>query len=83
MIVGDGCDIDRDVVLGDDFLRGDLHRNSAQRDAHHLLDRNENERQARPAYTFEFSQKKYNTPFVLPQDANRGKEIEDNRCAKN
>src|SRR5437870_452457 len=83
MIVGDRCDIDRDVVLGDDFLRGDLHRDSAQRDAHHLMARNENEREARPAYAFEFSEKKYNTPFVLPQDANRGKEIQDNRRAEN
>ncbi len=71
MIVGDRRDIDRDVVLGDDFLRGDLHRDSAQRDAYHLLDRNENEREARPAHAFEFSEKKYDTALVLPQHAAR------------
>jgi hypothetical protein len=25
MIVSDRCDVDRDVILRDDFLRGDLH----------------------------------------------------------
>jgi isopentenyl diphosphate isomerase/L-lactate dehydrogenase-like FMN-dependent dehydrogenase len=30
MIVSDRRDVDRDVILRDDFLRGDLHRNGAQ-----------------------------------------------------
>ena len=66
MIVSDRRDVDRDVILGDDFLRGDLHRDGAQRYAHHLLDGNEDEREPRPAYALEFSEKKYDAALVLP-----------------
>ena len=62
MVVGDCCDIDRDIVLGDDFLRGDLHRDGAQRDTHHLLDGKENKREPGSAHALEFSQKKYPRP---------------------
>src|ERR1700736_6172080 len=63
MIVGDRCDIDRDVIFRDDFLRRDLHRDGAQGDPHHLLDGDEDEREARPAHTLEFSENKYDAAF--------------------
>src|SRR2546430_11939621 len=36
-----------------------LHRDGAQRYAHHLLDWNEDEREARPPHALKFSEKKY------------------------
>src|SRR4051812_15480465 len=83
MIVSDRRDVDRDVILGDDFLRGDLHRDGAQRHAHHLLDGNEDEREPRPAHALEFSEKKYYAALVLPKHAQRADEIEDYRNADN
>src|SRR6202047_3066612 len=77
MIVSDRRDVDRDVILGNDCLRGDLHCDGAQRYAHHLLDRNEDEREPRPAHALEFSEKKYDAALVLPQHAKRANEIED------
>src|SRR5712675_1920995 len=71
MIVSDRCDVDRDVILRDDFLRGDLHRDSAQGYAHHLLDGNEDDRKPRPAHALKFSEKKYDAALVLPQHAKR------------
>jgi hypothetical protein len=59
------------------FLRGDLHRDGAQRYAHHLLYGNEDEREPRPAHALEFSEKKYDAALVLPQHAKRANEIED------
>jgi hypothetical protein len=41
------------------------------------------EREARPAHAFEFSEKKYHTPFVLPQHAKRADEVEEYRNAEN
>jgi len=79
MVVGDRGDIDRDVILGDDFLRGDLHRDSAQGDAHHLLNGNEDERNPRSAHTLEFPEEEYDTALVLPQHAQRSEEIQDGR----
>src|SRR6476659_186905 len=79
MVVGDRSDIDRDVVLGDDFLRGDLHRDSAQGDAHHLLNGNEDERDPRSTYTLEYSEKEYDTALVFPKLAQRSEEIHDVR----
>src|ERR1700730_7613861 len=83
MIVSDCRDVDRDVILGDDFLRGDLHRDGAQRYAHHLLDGNEDEREPRPAHALEFAEKKYDAALVLPQHAKRADEIEDYCNAEN
>src|SRR3984893_17508424 len=83
MIVSDCRDVDRDVILGDDFLRGDLHRDGAPRYAHHLLDGNEEEREPRPAHALEFSEKKYDAALVLPEPAKRADEIEDYCNAEN
>src|SRR5947209_3943609 len=83
MIVSDRRDVDRDVILGDDFLRGDLHRDCAQRYAHHLLDGNEDECEPRPPHALEFSKKKYDAALVLPQHAKRADEIEDYCNAEN
>ena len=58
VIVGDRRDIDRDVVLGDDLLRGDLHRDGAQRHPHHLLERHEDQRQPRTAHAGEFAEQR-------------------------
>ena len=69
MIIGNRRDIDRDVVLGDDLLRGNLHRDGAQRDTHHLLERKEDERDPGSANAFEFSKKKYDSALVLFQHA--------------
>ena len=75
MIVSDRRDVDRDVILCDDFLRGDLHRDGAQGHANHLLDGNEDRREARPAHALKFSEKKYDAALVLPQHAKRADEI--------
>jgi hypothetical protein len=75
MIVSDRCDVDRDVILRDDFLRGDLHRDGAQGYAHHLLDGNKDQREPRPAHALKFSEKKYDAALVLPQHAKRADEI--------
>ena len=75
MIVSDRGDVNRDVILRDDFLRGDLHRDGAQGYAHHLLDWNEDEREPRPARIRKFSKKKYDAALVLPQHAKRADEI--------
>src|SRR6185436_6831922 len=77
VIVGDGCDVDRDVVLRDDFLRWNLHCDGAQGYAHQLLDGKEDEREPRPAHAFEFSEKKNDPALILPQHAYRAEEIED------
>jgi hypothetical protein len=60
-----------------------LHRDGAQGHAHHLLYRNEDEREARPAHTLKFSEKKYNAALVLPQHTKRADEIYDYRNADN
>jgi hypothetical protein len=71
------------IILRDDFLRGDLHRDGAQGYAHHLLERNEDERESRPAHALKFSEKKYDAALVLPQHAKRADEIYDYRNADN
>src|SRR3984957_17924131 len=78
VIVGNRRDIDRDVVLGDDLLRRDLHGDGAQRHPHHLLDGNEDQRQPRSAYAFELSKQKDHPALILFQDANRSDGVEDN-----
>src|SRR5258708_30339371 len=79
MIVSDRCDVDRDVILRDDFLRGDLHRDSAQGYAHHLLDGNEDDRKPRPAHALKFSQKKYEPALGLPHHPAQADESQDYR----
>ena len=76
MIIGDRRDIDRDVVLGDDLLRGDLHGDGAQRHTHHLLDRNKDQRQPRSAHPCEFAEQEHHATLVLPQDAKRNQGVE-------
>jgi hypothetical protein len=83
MIIGDRRDIDRDIVLGDDFLRGNLHRDGAQRDPHHLLQREEDKRDPCLADAFEFSEKKDHPALVLLEHANGAKKIQQHRNAKN
>ncbi len=83
VIVGDRRDVDRDVVLGDDLLRGNLHRDGAQGYAHHLLDRNENQGQPRSPHALEFSKKKHHAALVLPQHPDRGERIDDDRDEEN
>ena len=83
MIVSDRRDVDRDVILRYDFLRGDLHRDGAQGYAHHLLDGNEDEREPRLAHALKFSEKKYDAALVLSQHAKRDDEIEDHHNAEN
>src|SRR5258708_6822406 len=83
VIVGDRRDVDRDVVLGDDLLRGNLHRDGAQGYAHHLLDRNENQGQPRSPHALEFSKKKHHAALVLPQHPDRGESIDDDRDQDN
>src|SRR5258708_7486621 len=83
VIVSNRRDVDRDVILRDDFLRGDLHRDGAQGYALHLLDGNKDEREARSAHALEFSKKKYDAALVLPKHAKRADEIYDCRDAEN
>src|SRR3954453_4510799 len=69
MIVSDRRDIDRNIVPCDDLLRGDLHGDGAQGHAHHLLDRNEDQRQPRSADTCKSAEKKRPPAFILLQHA--------------
>src|SRR3954464_8187171 len=61
------------------FCEGDLHRDGAQGDAHHLLNGNEYERDPRSTHTLEFPEEEYDTALVLPQHAQRSEEIQDDR----
>ncbi len=79
MIVSDRCDIDRDIVFGDDFLRRNLHRDGSQGHTNHLLDGNEYEREPGSAYPGEFSELKYDAALVLAQDADCSKQVDDDR----
>ena len=83
VIVGDRSDIDRDVVLGDDLLRGDLHGDGAQRYAYHLLDRNEYQRQPGPAHAREFAKEKDNAALILPQHPKRAEGVQNGCKDKN
>jgi hypothetical protein len=76
VIIGDRRDIDRDVVLGNDLLRRDLHGDGAQRDAHHLLDRNKDQRQPGPAHPRKLAQQEHHAALVLLQHAKRNQGIE-------
>ena len=77
VIVGHGRDIDRDVVPGDDLLRRDLHGDGAQRHPHHLLDRNEDQRQPRPAHAGKPAEQEHHTALILPEHAKRNDDIDD------
>jgi hypothetical protein len=59
-----------------------LHGDGAQGHAHHLLDRNEDQRQSRPAHAFEFAKQKNHPALVLLQDAKRNQEIDGYRNEK-
>src|SRR3954467_323889 len=61
------------------FCEGDLHRDGAQGDAHHLPNGNEYERDPRSAHTLEFPEEEYDTALVLPQHAQRSEQIQDDR----
>ena len=82
-IIGDRGDIDRDVVLGDDLLRRDLHRDGAQGHAHHLLEGYEDQREAGPADALETAEQEHHAAFILSQHANRNGEIDEDRNAEN
>ena len=83
VIVGDRSNIDRNIILGDDLLRRDLHGDGAQGYAHHLLDRNEDQCEPRPADTGEFAKQKHHPALVLLQHAKRNDHIEGYRQDKN
>jgi hypothetical protein len=79
VIVGHRRDIDRDIVPRDDLLRRDLHGDGAQRHAYHLLDRNEDQRQAGTADTGKPAKKKHHPALILLEDAKRNDRIENDR----
>src|SRR5712671_242434 len=82
VIISDRRDIDRNIVLGDDLLRRDLHGDGAQRHAHHLLDRNEDQRQSRPAHAGKFAEQKHHPALILFQHPKRNDDIESYRYGK-
>jgi hypothetical protein len=83
VIVGDGCDIDRDIVPGDDLLRRDLHGDGAQRHPHHLLDRHEDQRQPRAADAGKPAEQKHHPALILPEHAKRNDDIESQQHNRN
>ena len=79
VIVGNRGNIDRDVVLGDDLLRRDLHGDGAQGYPHHLLKRNKDQSQSGPAHALELAQEENDPALVLAQNAQRYDEIDNDR----
>ena len=76
-IVGDGGDVYRDVVFGDYFLRGYLHRDGAHGYAFHRLEGEEYKGEPRLPHAREFTEKEYDAALVLPQNADGAEEIHD------
>ena len=76
VIIGHRRDIDRDVVLGDDLLRRDLHGDGAQRGPHHLLERHEDQRQPGSAHAFEPAEKKHHAALILLQHPKRNEGVD-------
>jgi hypothetical protein len=58
------------------ILRRDLHGDGAQGNPHHLLDRNENQRQPGPADAGKLAKKKYHPALILLEHAERDQDIE-------
>jgi hypothetical protein len=77
VIIGHRGDTDRDVVLGDDLLRRNLHGNGTQRRTHHLLEGHENQREPRPAYAGKFAEQKHHPALVLLENAKRPENVND------
>jgi len=76
--VKDGVDLHRDVVLGDDVLGRDVHRDEPQADFHDAVDRGEDEDEARPlGLGQEAAETEDDPPLVLSQDLDRVQDIKN------
>jgi hypothetical protein len=77
--VQDRVDLERHVVARDQILARNLHHDRAQIDAHHLLDRGNQEDQPRAADAGETAEGEHDGPLVLAQDLDRrvGEKYED------
>src|SRR4051812_46345201 len=69
--VRDRVDLRRDVVAGDEVLRGDVERDRAQVDAHHAVDAGDELDDARPLLAEQAAEAEDDRALVLAQDADR------------
>ena len=70
--VGDGVDLDRDVVLGDRFLRRDVERHDAQVHLHHPIDDRDDEEEAGSLGADQAAQPEDHAALVLLDDLDGG-----------
>ena len=78
--VQDGVDLDRDVVLGDDVLRRDVHRDEPQADPDHAVDWGEHQDDPRALGLGKHSaQPENHAPLVFPKDLDGAQDVEDHK----
>jgi hypothetical protein len=77
VIIGDRRDIDRDVVLGDDLLRRDLHRHRTQRHPRHGLQRHQDQRQPRTAHALELAEEEHHPALILLDHPERDEGVDN------
>jgi hypothetical protein len=78
--VRNGVDADRDVVLGDDLLRGNRQRDRAQIDLDHPVDDGNQQEQTGPLrLRQQAAEPEHDAALVLPSDLDRREEKEDDQ----